>query len=45
MFLLEWQGKSVNNGSQYFKKLGNSVEALSLVDELEEDIVDGTSDE
>lgn len=43
VLLLEWQGEAVDNGAQNLKQLGNSVKALSFINELEKDIVDGTA--
>ena len=43
MFFLEWQGKTVDDGAQDFKKFSNAIEALRLVGELKEDVVDGSS--
>lgn len=44
MFLLERQSETVDNGAKYLEEFGNSVESLSFVGELEEDIVDGSAD-
>ena len=44
VLLLQWQSKSIDNGPQNFEKLGDSVESLSLVCKMEEDVVDGTTD-
>jgi hypothetical protein len=44
VFLLQWQGESIDNGAQDLEKFGNSVESLRLVDELEEDVVDRATD-
>ena len=45
MFFLERQGEPVNDGAQNFKELRNAVEALCLVGELKEDVVDGAANE
>lgn len=43
MLVLEWQGKSIDDGAQNFQQLGNAVEALGFISELEEDIIDRPS--
>lgn len=45
MLLLEGQGEAVDNGPEDLEQLGNTVESLGLVGELEEDVVDRPSDE
>lgn len=45
VFLLQGQSKAINDGAEYFEQLGDSVEPLSLVGKLEEDVVDGPPDE
>lgn len=40
VFFLERQRKSVDDGAEYFQQLGNAIETLCLVYELEENIVD-----
>ena len=45
MLFLQRQGETIDDRSKNLQKLGNSIESFRLVDELEEDIVDGTSDE
>ena len=44
MLLFQRKGKTVDNGAQNFEKLSDSIETLSLVCELEKDIVYGASD-
>jgi hypothetical protein len=44
VLLLQGQRKSVDDGAEDFKELGDAIESLSLVNELEEDIVDRTTD-
>lgn len=43
MFLLERERKSVDDRSENFKQLRNSVESLRLVSELEEHVIDGAA--
>ncbi len=45
MLLLERQCETVDDGAQDLEQLGNAIVALGLIDELEEDVVDGSSDE
>jgi hypothetical protein len=45
VLLLERKSEAVDDGTEDLEKLGDAVMALGLVDELEEDVVDGTSDE
>ena len=45
MFLLQRQREAVDDGSKDLQKFGNAIESFGLVDELEEDIVDGSSNE
>ena len=45
VFLLERKGESVDDGTEYFQELGDSVVSLGLVDELEEYVVDRTTNE
>ena len=45
VLLFEGEGKAVDDGTQNLQQLGNAVETLSLVGELEEDIVDRAADE
>lgn len=40
MFLFQWQRKTVDDGTENFKKFSDAVKAFGLVDELEEDVVD-----
>lgn len=40
VLFLQWQRESINNGAEDLKKFGDAVEALRLVNELEEDVVD-----
>jgi len=44
VLLLQWQSETVDDGPENLEKLGDTVEALCLVDELEEDVVDGSAD-
>lgn len=43
VLLLQWQSKTINDGSQNLEKFSNAIESLGFVDELEEDIVDGAT--
>ena len=43
MLLLKRQSETIDNRPQDLKQLGNPVEALGLVRELEEDVVDGST--
>lgn len=43
VFFLQGKSETIDDGAENFKELGNSVETLSLVDELEEDVVDRTT--
>lgn len=43
MLLFERQGESVYDRTQNLEQLGDAIEALRFVNELEEDIVDGAS--
>jgi hypothetical protein len=43
VLLFQWQGETVDDGSKNLKKLGDTVKALRLVDELKEDVVDGAA--
>jgi len=45
VLFFQWQSESVDDGSQYFEQFGNTVEALGFINELEEDVVDGSSNE
>jgi hypothetical protein len=45
VLLLEWEGESVNDGPEDLEQLSDSVVTLGLIDELEEHVVDGASDE
>ena len=45
VFFFEREGESVDDGSEDFEELGDSVVTFGFVDELEEDVVDGTTDE
>ena len=44
MFLFQWKSKAINNWAKNLQQLGDTVESLSLIDELEEYIVDRSSD-
>lgn len=44
MFFFQWQGEAVDNGTQNLEQLSNTIEAFGLINELEEDIVDWTTD-
>lgn len=39
VLLLQGQSKTVDDGTKNLEKLSNSVETLSFIDELEEDVV------
>jgi hypothetical protein len=43
VLFLQRQRKSVDDGAEDFKKFGDTIESLSLVYELEKDIVDRPS--
>jgi hypothetical protein len=45
VLFLEWQSKAINDGAQDFQQFSNAVVSFRLVDELEEDITDGSPDE
>ena len=45
VFFLERESESVDDGSEDFEEFGDSVVSFGLVDELEEDVVDGSTDE
>lgn len=40
MFFLQWKSKAVDDRSQDFQQFSDSIESLSLIRELEEDVVD-----
>ena len=44
VFLLERKGEAVDDGAQDLEQLGDAVESFGLVYELEEDVVDRTTD-
>ena len=44
MFFFQRQRKSIDDRAKDLEEFSNTVEALGLVDELEEDIVDGAAD-
>lgn len=43
MLLFQRECEAVDDGSQNFEKLGNAVESFCLISELEENIVDRTT--
>lgn len=43
MFLLQRKSKAIDDWSQDFQKLSNAIESFCFVDELEEDIIDRTT--
>jgi len=43
MLFLEWQCETIDNRAENLQELGDAVEAFCFVDELEEDVVDGTA--
>mmetsp|Transcript_45818 Transcript_45818/g.147118 ORF Transcript_45818/g.147118 Transcript_45818/m.147118 type:complete len:304 (+) Transcript_45818:779-1690(+) len=45
MLVLERQCETVDDAAEYFQKLTNTVVSLALVDDLEEDVLDGPADE
>jgi len=45
VFFFEREGESVDDGSQDFEEFGDSVVTFGFVDKLEEDVVDGATDE
>lgn len=44
MLLLQRQGKTIDDGSHDLQQLRNPIESLGLVGELEEDIIDRSTD-
>ena len=40
MFFLERQSKPIDDGAEDLKELRNAIESLSLIHELEKDVVD-----
>lgn len=44
VLLLQWQRKSVDDGTENLQKFSDAIESLSLVDKLEEDVVDRATD-
>jgi hypothetical protein len=44
VLFLQWQRKSVDDGTENLKKFSDAIESFSLVDELEEDVVDRATD-
>jgi hypothetical protein len=44
VLLLQWQGKAVDDRTENLEELRNTIEPLGLIDELEEDVVDGATD-
>ena len=44
MLFFEWQSEAVNDGTKDFEQLRDTVEAFSLVYELEKYVVDRASD-
>lgn len=45
VFLLEREGEPVDDGPEYLEELGDPVVSLGLVNELEKDVVDGSTNE
>lgn len=45
VFFLERERKTVDDGSKNLQKLGDTIESLRFVCELEKDIVDRSADE
>jgi hypothetical protein len=43
VLLLKGQRKSIDDGTQDLQQLGDAIVSLRLIHELEEDIVDGSS--
>lgn len=43
MFFFQWQCKAIDNRAKNLQQLRNSIKALCLVNELEEDIIDGAA--
>jgi hypothetical protein len=43
VLLLQRQRETIDDGAEDFKELGDAIESLSLVNELEEDVVDRTT--
>ena len=44
VLLLQWQRETIDNGAENLEKFGDAVEPLRLINELEEDVVDGAAD-
>lgn len=42
VLLLQWESKTINDGSKNLQKFGDSIVSLRLIDELEEHIIDAT---
>lgn len=45
VLFLQWKREAIDDGAKDLEQLRNAVESLGLVDELKEDVVDGSSDE
>jgi hypothetical protein len=43
VFLLQWQCETIDNRPKDFEQFRNAIESLCLVDELEENVVDGAA--
>jgi hypothetical protein len=43
MLLFQRQRKAINDGAENLKEFGNTIESLSLIYELEEDVIDGAT--
>lgn len=43
VFLLQWESKAVDDGTQNLQQFSNTVVPLCFIHELEENIVDGSS--
>lgn len=41
VLFFEWDGKSVDDTPQDFKQFSNAIVHLQLIDEVEEDVIDG----
>jgi hypothetical protein len=44
VLLLQWQSETIDDRSENFEQFRDAIESLCLVDELEENVVDGAAD-
>jgi hypothetical protein len=45
MFFFQWQRETIDDGSENFKQFCNAIVSFGVVNELEEDVCDRSSDE